>query len=262
MNTLHLELDGDPETILLHAFGSAIQNWLAILADLDAGVSGNPRGTVDWIISDLAIGSACVKVIGRNRTEGQDFAPRVVREHVAGIRLIESEGVTPPYQTERGIKGIRNMFRLITREGVTGLRIWSPEEEAVVSAKGVVHAGQLLSSRYTSIGSIEGRLETISLHRGSKVVVYHQVTHRGVSCRLPRGDEWLERVKDALGKRVNVAGLIHWNARGEQVRVDVEDLRLLRPRSELPSSRDIGGKFPRLIGKRTTEAYLKEVRGG
>ncbi len=213
-------------------------------------------------MSDLAIGSACLKVLGRSRLEDEDFVPRVVQAYVRGVKQIEEEGIVPPYLTEKGVRGMGKMFRLITREGVTRLKVWSPREEAVVSAKGVVHAGQLLTSRYTSLGSIEGRLETISLHGGSRFVVYHNITHRGISCKFPPGDEWLERVKSALGQRVNVSGVIHWNSRGEQVRVNVEDFRVLRSRSELPSIRSMAGKYPRLLGGKTTEEFLREVRGG
>lgn len=261
MAGLILRLEGEPKTIYMSAFLTAVNSWVKMLADLDSGISGQAKGTLDWIVSDLATGSLQVAVESRSRLEGQNYGPKVEEASVNGLRLLEIEGLTPPYMSEAGIISAKRMLKLIGNCGVTGITIQNTFEGVGLSARASANIDQLLPIRHRALGSVEGKLEMISIH-GNKpqFLVYHHRTHKAVRCVFPA--EMLEQVKDALGSRVIAIGQIHLNAKNEPVRVDIEEIRILRTESDLPSIARITGIDPDFTGDLSTAEYLRGIRGG
>jgi hypothetical protein len=262
MAGLLLRIEGEPKSITMSAFLIAVNNWVKVLADLDSGISGYPKGSLEWVVTDLATGSLQVAVASRSKLEDVDFGTEVERAQIVGLRLLENEGLTPPYMTEAGIQSAKRMLKLIGNQGVTGLRIVNPsdKEEVQLSARASAHIDQLLPVRQHSIGSVEGKLEMISVH-GSKpqFLVYHHRTHKAVRCIFEEG--MLDEVKDALGHRVIASGEVLLNAKDEPVRLKLERLRRLRSENELPSIAMITGIDPNFTGDLTTSDYLRSIRG-
>lgn len=115
--------------------------------------------------------------------------------------------------------------------------------------------------RQRSVGSVEGRLAMISIQGRSRFIVYHALTHKAVTCKF-EAEKWLTKVKDALGRRVSVQGIVHFNAKREPVRVDVESLRILREKDELPTIAELSGSQPDLTGDSPTDEFIRSIRGG
>ncbi|MGH2370123.1 MAG: hypothetical protein ACRDI2_18255, partial [Chloroflexota bacterium] len=132
-------------------------------------------------------------------------------------------------------------------------------ERAEVTARASAHIEQLLPIRRHSIGSIEGTIETISIHGMKRFVVYHSRTRKAVTCRF-KSDEWIARAAEAMGQRVSVLGTVYSNAKGEPMRVDVERLRILRSKEELPSIASLSRSRPVFTGDLSTEEYIAEIR--
>ena len=119
---------------------------------------------------------------------------------------------------------------------------------------------RLVSETDRSPGSVEGTLETVSIHRGSRFTIYHSRTKKAIRCDIPQGSELLDHAKEALGSRVLIAGILHTNAIGEPTRIAAETLRILRERHELPSIASLGGKYPDLTGDLTTNDFIRNIR--
>ena len=258
MSTVRLKLRGEPGAITLSALGDSLRHMLKIIGDLDYALSRKPGGAEEWVVTELSIGSVSVAV--KRRTDDGRLGTRVSEQWVSGLRRIEREGVTPPYLSHDGMRQTRALLKIIGNKGVSGIEVASDADSEELSAKASANVDQLLPEAYTSVGSIEGRLEDISIHGKAKYVVYHDRTRRAINCTFPLSQ--LATVKDALGERVNVYGIIHWNPKGEQLRVEEGDLRILGPQSELPTIEEIGGSDPDLLGGLSTAEYLREVRGG
>ena len=259
MTRLRLQIQGDIGTIPLPTFVNAVENWLEVLRDLDAAISRRAGGTLDWVVTDLGTGSLCLEAEARSRIEDVNCAPQVALAAVNGLDRLEREGTTPPYMSEQGLKKVQEFVRTIGRHGVVGIRVAYETSEATLSARASANVDQLLPTRYTSVGSIEKRLEMISVHRKPRFVVYHDPTNKAVSCAFP--EQWLEDVKNALGRRVNVAGVVHWNYKGEPTRIEGEDLRVLDSATALPSIAELAGSMPDLTGELTTDEYIRRIRG-
>ena len=262
MATLRLRITGEPRNITVRGFLAAIDNWLKILGDLDSAISGEPQGSLDWFVADLSKGSLVVEVESRSRLEEKNVGPDVADALVTGLQEIEERGASPPYLSESGMLKMRQLVRLIGREGASGFEVRHLDQSVEVSARASAAIDQLIRVQQHSIGSVEGRLETISIHgRRPKFIVYHALTRKAVTCKF-EPERWLERVKDALGHRVNALGEVHYNVKGEPLRIELRELRTLRDEDELPSTSDLGGNEPDLTGEVTTEEYIRSIRGG
>jgi len=259
MSMLRFRLKGSPGTITYPAFESALRHWQHIIADYDYAFSKSRKGASEWVIAELSANGS-LDVVAKRRVDSAGIGVRVSHHTVSGLGQIEREGTTPPYISQAGMKNVQGLVKIIGSGGVAGMVVESETEEEELSAKASVNVDQLLPTSYTSVGSIEGRLEAISLHGKPKYVVYHDRTQRAISCRFQPQD--LEEVKAALGLRVNVFGLVHWNPKGEQIKVEEGNLRILGPQELLPTIEEVGGSDPTLTGGRSTADFLREIRGG
>ena len=157
---------------------------------------------------------------------------------------------------------MRQLVRLVGREGTSGFEVTHLQQTIEISGRASANIDQLIRVQQHSIGSVEGRLETISIHgRRPRFIVYDALTRKAITCKF-HTEPWLDKVKDALGHRVNASGEVHYNIKGEPLRVELQGLRILREKHELPTTARLSGSAPHLTGDETTDEYLRRVRGG
>ena len=242
---------------LLRVFSACEKMVSQLERDLEASKS-QPR---EWLVSGTRIGSFILELDPPGLpSEKERSGAKTATTLVSGIEHLEREQELPPELREQSLRQL---------QAVAGsLKYGSSEYEIEVTS---VASGQtarishgmaktinllLLKERIT-VGSIEGKLELISLHEGSrKFNIYHDVTGKAVQCDLPRDME--NQVIDALGSRVIVSGAIHRNLRGTAVRV--KKLRVLPAVEKAPTLNELMGSIPDLAGGQTTEEFLRTMR--
>jgi hypothetical protein len=266
MAKVEFTIQGPRGAVTLHAFLTAFSNQLAILNDIDAVLSGKPKGLLDWYVTDLRMGSAHGAIQSGYREDDEEIIPpnhdrKVVQVYRNGLRLIEGEGSSPAYYLDRDLIAARQTFRLIGREGVSGyiVSVDDAEPELNITARASVNVEQLIKPGERTLGGVEGRLVAISIAgRNPRFTVIDSVTHKTVACQF--SDALMEDVKMALGKRVFAHGDLLYNRKGEPKTIVLEAFRILEDRSTLPTSddliREIGGP-----SDMSTKEYLDLVRG-
>lgn len=259
MTTLRFEIRGDLGSLTLRAVQSAVDLHIRMLTDYDRGVSGDPNGTLEWVVNHVQEGSVIFDLQSRSRAEERDYGPVVGHEYVQGWRLIEQQGATPPYLTLDTMLKARRVLRGFGTDGLYGFGASTSDETAEVTARASAHLEQLVTVRHHALGAVEGTIETVSVHGGKRFVLYHSRTKKAVICTFD-DDEWLRTAVDVLGRRVSVMGMVYSNARGEPVRVDARTLRVFRRPEELPTTRSLTGSDPDFTGGLTTEQFLREIR--
>jgi hypothetical protein len=260
--SLRVKLEGNPESIALPGFSAALQSAYRILIDLDSAISREPKGTLDWYVSDLGTGSLVFEIKSSSRMDDRNVGPEVAHAFIEGLHRIEYQGSSPPYLSDTGMRSARSLVKLIGHDGIAGMEVSYLTERVEVSAQASANIDQILPVRHRAAGSVEGRMEMISIHKMPRFTVYHSRTRKAITCKIDNSAEWLERVKAALGERVLVSGVVHSNARGEPMRVDAEEIRILRPSKDLPSLSRLYGSDPDFTGDMTTEEYLRSIRVG
>jgi hypothetical protein len=153
------------------------------------------------------------------------------------------------------LRKVQELAKKLRKDGAKAVIIHDIEREvkAMINPEVVPDIGKLINVRFQEIGSVEGRLEMISIHRVPRFTVYHAITQRAIRCKFE--PKLLDLVKDALGRRVVVSGVVYFNYRYEAVRVDLQKLMIFPKEEELPSPKDLRGMAPDFTGDNTTKEY-------
>jgi len=268
MAELNFEVQGRPGEISATTFREAIYFSVSLLREFDAAMSRKRLGSLKWYVERLhSNGSLSITFHSMQRTYKNqttlppDISPSVTSYLVSGFEDIEQKCVVPPYLSEFGLAKVRDLAHLIKKNGASGFRFGTQTKSVEVTTRSAENVGKLLPIRRTSIGSVEGMLEGVNLHRKPRVIVYHAVTNRAISC-LFEPEQFMEQVKHSLGRRVVVSGLLHKNINGDTLRVSMESLQVVdeKNRFALPG-RTEGLEDPEFSRTASTEEYLRSIRG-
>jgi hypothetical protein len=210
-------------------------------------------------VTDLKTGSLEIEVRCETKLTNIDRSDDVIDSSIGGLRTLEETGLTPPYLSSYGLSNAKKLVKLIGNHGITGIELKNHTEEVLLTSKASANIDLITRIKRQSIGSVEGRLESISVHRGSKFIVYHHITNKAITCNF--NERLLDQVKDGLGRRVIASGEIQWNINGEPISVNVDRLRFLGLENELPTIEEIGGIDPDFTGGLSTAEYLEKLRG-
>jgi len=257
---LELTVEGERGQLSFETLATVIRNSFDILTNLDSAVSSQPRGSLDWFVTDISFGSLIITIEARPKLPDVDNGPKVVGAMVNGLAHIQREHTTPPYFSDYELRKADAIARALQKEGARAVRIRDIDEKttAIIEPEISSEISQLIKVRYQEIGSVEGRLEMISIHRQPRFSVYHSITQRSVRCKFE--SKILDMVKEALGRRVIVSGVVYYNYRHEPIRVDLQKLTILPREEELPSPKDLRGMVPDFTGDKTTEEYVRSLR--
>lgn len=263
MAKLVLTVKGLLGKISLESFLIVIDSSLDILKDLDSAISKQPQGSLDWVIEDIyPTGSIGIEIMSKVRDPKIDYAKEVAESYYNGIEIIHTKGITPPYFSDNCLKLLGKMAKGLRKNGAEAVEVCDPiKEKTTQFDSGIITTtNQLIGYSYKSFGSVEGTLEMISIHKPARFNVYHSVSLHAVRCNLKEED--IEKVKEALGRRVVVSGLVSYNTKHEPKRVEVEELEIIPREDELPTIDDFIGSDPDYTGEMTTEEYIRSIRSG
>lgn len=240
----------------LDAFLQALQNTFDMLRDIDAAVSSKPQGTIVWRIAHLSVSSAVATLDADSVLEDADFSDEVVRAYTKGLEQIEQGPTIPPFFTEDTLEKAKRLVSTIRGE-VTKITIQAQGIRPVaITQRVAANVDELIGPQYEAYGSIEGMLETLSVHGRPHFTIYDVLTRRGVQCLIPQG--LVSKAHSAFQKRVAVSGKIKYTRRGKPVSISAEDLRVLREKHELPQAKDIEGID--LTGGTDPTEYIRRLR--
>jgi hypothetical protein len=270
MAVLRIDIQGNPKAIPYRSFIRVANNSLAILDDLDAWFSRRRAGAVQWFMNDLAInGKLRLEIYSQPkqmvRKKLPDVAQDVTRSFVTGFRTLENEGRSPSFLSDTGMHRAEMLTDVLGHDGAKAIVAVdvSSEQEVEITKQSATNIAKLIPAAARSIGSIEGTLEEISVHRGNHFVVYQALTGKGVRCHFPKLGFLLDKAKENLSKRVVVSGVLARNTKNEPVRITIEresDFKVFGVDLTVMALKDLGGKFPDWTGDLSTEDFIRSVR--
>jgi hypothetical protein len=280
MARMKFEIAVAPSGINLQTYTIATTKFLQLLREIDSAISGKWGGMVNWYVVDAKRNEGIDKEITtiqnltieiesklkpppqRSRQPIRDTSQAVARSFVTGFENIEHRGISPPYLSEFGMARLQDMMQLLHRNGAKGFTAEVVDEKRAVAVteKAAHTLRELLPARRVEEGSVEGTLETVSVHKNKKFIIYDSLTGKGVTC-LINDDELLKLATNSLGKKVFVAGKVFFNIKDEPVRIEVRTLRVLGVK-KLPTVSEITGSDPEFTGSLTTDEYIRSIRRG
>jgi hypothetical protein len=170
-----------------------------MLKEYDLAISHEDRSSLQWLITDISKGSLTVVTESRSILPNKDFGRDVTKAYFTGWERIENDGSSPPYLTESGIKAARRIAQRIGKEGMEGVVVSAPDFHVTISERASENIKELLSEQNRSLGSAEGTLETVSIHRGRRFVIYHSITKRQSAVILHKDLIFLNKPRRLLG---------------------------------------------------------------
>lgn len=219
-------------------FVRAVSDFIDMVGDVAAQVSKN-RNAVSWIIS-VEAGSARIFAEPEVTDEEYvEFVPRIIKAVENGAVSLESGSETPEFFSESSLEKMRDLASIVDgkRHEIDTVKIIVNGSTVNVSHHTYANVEDILGPKTSALGSVEGRLEMITL-RGSYMAVYDDLTDRRIRCYFT--DQMLEEIKIALGKRVSVYGIVSYRRDGEPVSVRVQEFKVLT-RDGLPTFEDVKG---------------------
>jgi hypothetical protein len=261
MNTdrLTIRVAGKEDSIPLASFLEIISNALTILEGLTRDISRNEKTPVEWRIVAMSMSSpGTVTVQGFTQDVASDVPVKAVNAYANGFRQIEeSADEPPPWFTLPMLDAARRICNTLN-DGVSAVT-FAPEDEPPItpSLQSLAHVTRLIPKEHNEHGSLEGRLEVLSIHKKNYFAVYDRFTGRRVECTFREKD--LAKAKEAFGRRVSVYGRIHYNREDMPTSMSVEDIEVLPEQNELPQLSDLEGMD--ITGGIDPATYLERLRG-
>ena len=243
-DTLTFELGGAVDIGQLENAISKFHRLVRALTPKKAGVT--------WVVDDLHAGSAIATV--RGEAADPIAVERIVEdyEHVgATLReggSLEEFGrrVSTAAEAVREITAHAGYVRLATLDG-----------EYILSNVRMEYEPS--GTTTTSIGSITGRVETLSSHGRLRFNLYDSVFNRAVPCYLTKGQE--ERMREVWGKLARVSGHISREpGAGRPISISrILDIEVL-PEIERGAFRQARGAIPWHPDYEGSEEAIRKVR--
>ncbi|HEY2390116.1 MAG TPA: hypothetical protein VGK22_03000 [Candidatus Angelobacter sp.] len=268
MPVLRIDIVGDPKSIPFRTFGHVANDSLSILGDLDRALSFRSGGSTEWFMNDISKnGVLRLEIYSqlKARNVRADVGRDIANSFVTGFKTLEIEGKSPAFLSDKGMRKAEHLTSLIDERGARAIVASIPETEKAVeiTRHSATNIQKLIPEAYTAIGSVEGLLETISVHKNKKFIVYQGMTGKAVTCQFPKL-ELMDKVKQFLGERVQVSGIISRNEKGEPVRVLLQkesDLKIFGYDLKILPFKKLGGSDPNFTGDLSTEDFIRKIRG-
>lgn len=232
-----LTLDG--KGITAERFLKSISAFVGLINEVADNAVGVDKA-FSWVVT-VERGSDIVHFAPVPKTGLADQIASSLRAIEDGFALIEERAERPQYWSDAALKKAKEMSEAldIVNETLNLISVSSTSKPSHLTRKTSQHVDQLIGGERTSLGTIEGKLRTVTEGGGLHFIVYDALTQNGVRCYFE--DDRTDEIIAAFRQRVAVYGLIRYRLDGVPVSIRVQEFRMLRDRSKLPSIRDVRG---------------------
>jgi hypothetical protein len=214
-------------------FLSTARDLVGMLVRINMCISRERR--LEWVISALDTGSTTFAVAPTYSVPGaHGMEQDVIASLVRGLRSLEEEPIRPQYFDDDLLRLSKRLVQDMDG-GIVGVVVEHQRHGRRIDTARLTrhiadHVDDILGPPQKEVGSVEGVLETLSIHETEHVQVYDPITGRGTRCEF--SPEVFQELLAYLGHRVVVFGEIQ--TRGRERTVKATSYRVLRGGNELP----------------------------
>jgi hypothetical protein len=233
-------LSGDAETLRLELplnfpladVIAAQEAFLALVTNVAKAMQ--PDDNVSWVVSGVR--QASVELAVQPAPNVRDIG-HVVPD---GLRLVSVGAERPPFFTDDVLDSTHRLASLSGR--LPGMAVKNGHAGETLTLQVARNAEAIIDRDVmTEIGTVEGRLEGINLHRRHRVfAVYDALTDQRVECRFAHRIT-LDEVREALARRVAVHGAIRYRSDRRIQHVMAHRLEVFPNDEDLPTFADVRG---------------------
>lgn len=221
-----LELEvGVGVPVELRQLVTASEIFQTLINEVAREYTGAARAPVRWLV-EVQAGS--VKLPLRAEPASDEVAASQIREiprSIAdGLAQLEREAVRPEFFNDKALEEAKRLATQAKADFPVAIR--NGGERTRLSPQLVANVEKILGRPRKSFGTVEGRLDSLSVHTAREFAVWRTDGTR-VPCYFGRFLS-LDDVLPAVGKRVAARGEVKTHPRtGEPESIEVHDLRIL-----------------------------------
>lgn len=217
-------------------FIAAVTSFFRILNSV-ADSATHTKNAVEWLV-EVKRGSAIIQAEAVPNNVDMRYVSEAVHAITSGLDALEAgQRERPPHFTDEAMKAVRTLSSLSSSD--VFVKVTANDFVARLSTQTVASVNSVLEASYSDYGSIEGKLEVVSIRQSPKFNLYDDLTDQAVVCHFE--EIWLPDVMAAFDRRVSVWGDIRYRKDGLPVNIQVEGFRVFGTENELPSINDIVG---------------------
>ncbi len=239
----NITLDFDAVVISPDVLKKAVSAFVELLKAVTESVCGNGK-RAEWNMI-LAEGSRLVVARPVPNNETAHLSQTIISVIPDGLKRLEKGTPTSPLHfNERALRAARELAGLRKENrGIDYLRIRSIGKPTEFGERAIVSIDYLLGGQHQALGTIEGKLRTLTDRGTLQFVVYDSLYDRGVNCFIT--DELAQGAMLAFRKRVAVSGMIQYDREGHPASIRVDEIKVFKDIAELPNPSVLRGIFTR-----------------
>lgn len=217
----------------------AQQAFLNLIREVGRTIAGD-RG-VTWVVNDtrggsLDLGVRAVPTSSRVR----ESVPKEIAHAVAdGVATLGAGPTRPPHFTDAALERAKELANVLTDE-LPSVTVRNGGAATRVSNLLAAHADTVLGEPVAVFGSVEGTLESVTVHEKRQFSVYDPLTDERIECRFgmrisPR------QIGAAIEKRVRVYGEVRSRETGRIMYVRADEIEVQPDADTLPTADEVRG---------------------
>ena len=240
-NELTLKIKG--KKITAQKFLKATNSFLGLLRNVADEITGD-TDAVTWIVSAKK-GSQIITATPEASTIPVRDIQSIPQAISGGFAALEKEDHRPRGFSDTTLRHAKDLSLVVgnTDGDVSGVVLSFGKISNPITDRTASNVGSILGAKRSEDGSVEGRVSVLSDKTGLTIEVDDVLTGHPVKC-VPRKVSEQELI-NAFRRRIVASGLVHYRQDKAPVKIDVDEIRILGERSDLPGFDDIIGIFQR-----------------
>lgn len=229
--------------ITAERFLKAADNFFNLLRNVADDISGQ-KGAVTWIVRAEKGSQVLIATPEADEHVVTDvhLIPRRIHN---GFCEIEKGSSRPEVFSDAALRRAKELASVVGNgDGeISRILIVYGKQSNVISEKTSAHVAEILGPKRTEDGSVEGRVTVLSDRKRLTITIDDILTGHSVRC-TPRDIDEQELIR-VFRTRITAIGTVHYRRDGAPVRIEVDRIRELGKRSDLPGFEDVRGIFRR-----------------
>ena len=259
--SLRLQVENEDSSLPLTFYASTAIDLRKVLQGVETIRLGQ-HPMASWMVNTGEI-EITASANGISETDLQ----AIVMDTYEGFRaIVQDDEELPSTLTDDAQKLIRRIVRRIRNREAHQARIEVVGRDALEIKRDPdashlpIPRGQRLQNTSWAFGAVDGELDIISVRGNPYFVIFEHVVGHRVRCLF--SDEFVQNVKDCLGKRVYAEGMVRYRIDGVPTMLDRITSLALVPEPSIEDIVELRGTLSGLTGDLSSYEYVRELRDG
>lgn len=241
---------------------SATVGLISVAEDAEVGRDREPKDRSEWEFSQLELGSLALTVRPLEARGGADqpTLDRVPQRLVDGFELVEQSVALPQRWDIRTAKQARRLIRSLSPSPDASMSVsfvnGHAPRQVVVTSQASANLAEATKTRKVSLGSLTGRLQSVSTRGRPKAGLWTDVENRRVKVDLRKED--IASVAEWLDHHVRVYGELSRNVDGTPLTIKAHRIT---PAEQQVRLAETAGIAAGALGEMSPREYLEAVGG-